>query len=165
MSKRGLFIFLCALVWLSAFWRASSAGAQEPDRNDGAEVNRKAAPASVREIERCGMSPQNAASSGRLHHGGLSRINTPEAQKIRKKYQPQMNLILAEVRELRGRCAKELSQEKPNKENIKNYVNKISELRCRQQMLLVDQMFEILETLPKEKRSEYLQPLIERCLK
>lgn len=165
MSKRGLFIFLFALLWLSAFWGASSAGAQEPERDNRAEVNRKTAPASAGEIEHCGMTPHNAGYSKRMHHGGLSRINTPEAQKIRKKYQPQMNIIHAEVRELRGRCAKELSQDKPNKENIKNYVNKISELRCRQQMLLIDQMFEVLDTLPKEKRSEYLQPFIERCLK
>ena len=113
------------------------------------------------------------AAAGAGHHGGgfrkkggrLLKVNTPEAQKIRKKYQPEMMRLFTEIKNMRTLCAKELAQEKPSKDKIKSYIDKICELRCRQQKLLVDQMFEILETLPKEKRAEYLQPLIEHTMK
>lgn len=89
----------------------------------------------------------------------------PEAKQVREKYRPQMLQIKASIKELRGRMAKELTSNNPNKAVVKNYVNQIVELRRKQQILLVDQMFETLEQLPKEKRVDYIQPIVEHCLR
>ncbi|MBQ7501437.1 periplasmic heavy metal sensor [bacterium] len=164
MNKHCLFGLLCALMWLSLILGSCPAQAQEPDTGRNEKVWKASGTAG--EVNRHKSHQYDASVAKRVPPGSeLNRINTPEAHKIRKKYQSQMNVIHAEMRELRGACAKELSKEKPNKETVKAYVVKISDLRCRQQKLLVDQMFEILDSLPKEKRSEYLQPFIDRCLK
>ena len=89
----------------------------------------------------------------------------PEAKQVREKYRPQMLQIRASIKELRGRMAKELTSENPNRAVVKNYVNQLIELRRKQQMLLVDQMFETLEQLPKEKRADYIRPIVEHCLR
>ncbi len=89
----------------------------------------------------------------------------PEAKQVREKYRPQMLQIKASVKELRGKVAKELTSNNPSKTVVKNYINQLVELRRKQQMLLVDQMFETLELLPKEKRADYIQPIVEHCLR
>lgn len=89
----------------------------------------------------------------------------PEAKQVREKYRPQMLQIKASIKELRGRVAKELTSDEPNKAVVKNYINQLVELRRKQQMLLVDQMFETLDQLPKEKRADYIQPIVEHCLR
>ena len=89
----------------------------------------------------------------------------PEAKQVKEKYRPQMLQIKASMKELKGRMAKELTSENPNKATVKNYMNQMIELRRKQQMLLVDQMFETLDRLPKEKRADYIQPIVEHCLK
>ncbi len=89
----------------------------------------------------------------------------PEAKQVKEKYRPQMLQIRASIKEIRGRMAKELTVDNPNKATVKNYINQLAELRRKQQMLLVDQMFETLERLPKEKRADYIQPIVEHCLR
>lgn len=89
----------------------------------------------------------------------------PEAKQVKEKYRPQMLQIKASLKELKGKVAKELTSENPNKATVKNYMNQMVELRRKQQMLLVDQMFETLDMLPKEKRADYIQPIVEHCLR
>ncbi|MGM9998250.1 MAG: hypothetical protein ACI38Q_02460 [Candidatus Bruticola sp.] len=89
----------------------------------------------------------------------------PEAKQVKEKYRPQMLQLETSIKELRVRIAKELSSANPNKASVKSYMNQISELQRRRQQLFADQMFETLEMLPKEKRSDYLEPIIERYLR
>lgn len=96
---------------------------------------------------------------------GEGSRNFPEAEKVRNKYKPQVLKIKASMKELRGSMSKELSSGNPRKDVIKGYINQMIELRRKEQLLLVDQMFETMEALPKEKRADYLQPIIEHCLR
>lgn len=124
-------------------------------------------------INECGLVkclPNNANVVDSLPKGNfISRKDKedkfPEAKQVREKYRPQMLQLRASIKELRGRVAKELTSDNPNKAVVKNYLNQLVELRRKQQMLLVDQMFETLEQLPKEKRADYIQPIVEHCLR
>lgn len=87
------------------------------------------------------------------------------AEKVHDKYRPEIQRLKAEIKELRAESARKLASGSPKKEEIVNIVIKINDLHRRQQLLYVDQLFEVLETLPPERRQEYLQPIIERFLK
>ncbi|MCR5662542.1 MAG: periplasmic heavy metal sensor [bacterium] len=87
------------------------------------------------------------------------------AEKVHDKYRPEIQKLKAEIKELRAESARKLASGSPKKEEIVNIVIKINDLHRRQQLLYVDQLFEVLEALPADKRQEYLQPVIERFLK
>ncbi|MGM9992385.1 MAG: hypothetical protein ACI376_06005 [Candidatus Bruticola sp.] len=100
-----------------------------------------------------------------LSHQDKDEARLPEAKQVKEKYRPQMLQLEASLKELKVRVAKELSSPNPNKVVVKNYMNQISELHRRRQQLFADQMFETLEMLPKEKKRDYLEPIIERYLR
>lgn len=97
-----------------------------------------------------------------LAHNGEEFFNTPEAKSIREKYQGRLNTLHDEIKVTRLDVSKELSSPHPNKAKVKKGVKKISDLRCEQQLLLTDQLFELRETIPEEKRAEFMQPIVER---
>ena len=43
------------------------------------------------------------------------------------------------------------------------FFNQKRRLKREQQLLLVDQMFEMLEALPPERRQEFMRPIIDHC--
>ncbi len=142
---------------------------EESDFTENGSVQKTAVNISECSLVKC-LPENNATVVDNLPKGKfISRKDKedkfPEAKQVREKYRPQMLQLRASIKELRGRVARELTSDNPSKAVVKNYLNQLVELRRKQQMLLVDQMFETLEQLPKEKRADYIQPIVEHCLR
>ena len=96
-----------------------------------------------------------------LADNGEEFFNTPEAKAVRAKYQDKLGALRNEINEVRLDVSKELSSPHPDRAKVKKSVKKISDLRCKQQLLLTDQLFELRETIPEEKRAEFMRPIVE----
>ena len=87
----------------------------------------------------------------------------PELRQFKEKYQPRLLEIRKSVRGYRREMAQELQRPQPDRQKVRRLVGTMLDLKREQQLLLVDQMFEMLEALPPERRQEFMRPIIDHC--
>lgn len=86
-------------------------------------------------------------------------------REVRGKYSNEIRQSRVEIKQLRLDVARALSKPNPDRQEVKRLLNKMVDLRRREQLLLTDQMFDTLKTMSPQQREEYLRPIIERFLR
>lgn len=112
--------------------------------------------------------PEGAATVQRRSGSRTSGVTSREAARagrVQKKYVPELNRLRAEIKVAQVRVARLLLERNPDRHMIKAMVEKICALRRRQQLVLLEQLFETLDSLPADRRAEYLQPIVERFMR
>lgn len=116
---------------------------------------------------------QRASASYEMEKSAdLSGIPDGQNEEIRKKteavkhkYEPRINAIRVELGEVRKQIGSEFSSANPRKAVIRKLSLQAAGLRRKQYDLFVDQLFDTMEALPKDKRAEFLRPFVNRFLK
>lgn len=84
---------------------------------------------------------------------------------VKTRFAPQLKGLQIDIQSTKVELARLLAAPKPDRVRVKAAVSQLVELKRRQQLLLVDQMFDTLETIPAGRREEFLEPIIDQLIR
>lgn len=107
---------------------------------------------------------------GLLSCGALAQVptelvaqRTPE--EVKSRFAPQLKGLQLDIQSVKVELARLLAADQPDRRRVKAAVNQLLELKRKQQLLLVDQIFDTLESIPEARREEFLEPIIDQLVR
>jgi Spy/CpxP family protein refolding chaperone len=88
-----------------------------------------------------------------------------DPQAVKSRFAPQLKSLQIDIQTARVELARILAAPQPDRNQVKALIGRMLDLQRRQQLLLVDQMFDTLECMPQGNRDEFLQPIIDQLLR
>jgi len=96
---------------------------------------------------------------------GVANREHEDAQAVKNRFSPQLKGVQIDIQTVKVELARMLASPQPDRSQVKGLVGRMLDLQRRKQMLLVDQMFDTLESMPQGSREEFLQPIIDQLLR
>ena len=88
-----------------------------------------------------------------------------DPQAVKSRFAPQLKSVQIDLQTAKVELARLLASPQPDRSQVKAMVGHMLDLQRKKQLLLVDQIFDTLESIPPERREEFLQPIIEQLLR